>query len=106
MWLENHAHKAFGGIEPDSDEIAEKAKYILSRLKTNEYKVLTFKEIVRLYRKIKKSEDFIEPLALLEDKKYIRKIPVEYLEKGQKPSPKYKINPLIYNKEFNSITAQ
>lgn len=105
MWLENHAHKAFGGIEPDSDEITEKAKYILSRLKTNEYKVLTFREIVRLCRKIKKADDFTEPLALLEDKKYIREIPVEYLGKGQRPSPKYKINPLIYDKAFNSITA-
>lgn len=106
MWLENHAHKAFGGIEPDSDEITEKAKYILSRLKTNEYKELSFREIVRLCRKIKKADDFTEPLALLEDKKYIREIPSEYSGTGRKPLPKYKINALIYDKAFNSITAQ
>lgn len=72
-------------------EVEENAKYILSRLKLKKVDEVSFREIVRLCQKIKKSDDFREPIALLIQNNYIIEIPTDYCGKGQRPSPKYKI---------------
>lgn len=72
-------------------EVEENAKYILSRLKLKKIDEISFREIKRLCRKLKKSDDFLEPIALLIQNNYIIEIPTDYCGKGQRPSQKYKI---------------
>lgn len=72
-------------------EVEENAKYILSRLKLKKVDEISFREIQRLCRKLKKSDDFREPIALLIQNNYIIEIPTDYCGKGQRPSQKYKI---------------
>ena len=72
-------------------EVEENAKYILSRLKLKKIDEISFREIQRLCRKLKKSDDFREPIALLIQNNYIIEIPTEYSGTGRKPLPKYKI---------------
>lgn len=72
-------------------EVEENAKYILSRLKLKKVDEVSFREIVRLCQKIKKSEDFREPIALLIQNNYIIEIPTDYCGTGRKPLPKYKV---------------
>lgn len=72
-------------------EVEENAKYILSRLKLKKIDEISFREIQRLCRKLKKSDDFREPIELLIQNNYIIEIPTDYCGKGQRPSPKYKI---------------
>lgn len=72
-------------------EVEENAKYILSRLKLKKVDEISFRDICRLCRKLKKSDDFREPIALLIQNNYIIEIPTDYCGKGQRPSPKYKI---------------
>ena len=72
-------------------EVEENAKYILSRLKLKKVDEISFREIQRLCRKLKKSDDFREPIALLIQNNYIIEIPTEYSGTGRKPLPKYKI---------------
>lgn len=72
-------------------EVEENAKYILSRLKLKKIDEISFREIKRLCRKLKKSDDFLEPIALLIQNKYIIEIPTYYCGKGQRPSQKYKV---------------
>ena len=72
-------------------EVEENAKYILSRLKLKKIDEISFREIKRLCRKLKKSDDFLEPIALLIQNKYIIEIPTDYCGKGQRPSQKYKV---------------
>jgi len=98
MWAENHAHKAFNGVVTE-DETTKNAKYILSKIKEQKKAVITLRELMRLCQKLKKAEDFNDPVALLEDMKYITEIPAEYFGKGRKPSPKYRINPFIFNEK-------
>ena len=72
-------------------EVEENAKYILSRLKLKKVDEISFREIQRLCRKLKKSDDFLEPIALLIQNNYIIEIPTEYSGTGRKPLPKYKV---------------
>lgn len=72
-------------------EVEENAKYILSRLKLKKVDEISFREIQRLCRKLKKSDDFLEPIALLIQNNYIIEIPTDYCGKGQRPSQKYKV---------------
>lgn len=72
-------------------EVEENAKYILSRLKLKKIDEISFREIKRLCRKLKKSDDFLEPIALLIQNNYIIEIPTDYCGKGQRPSQKYKV---------------
>ena len=72
-------------------EVEENAKYILSRLKLKKIDEISFREIQRLCRKLKKSDDFLEPIALLIQNNYIIEIPTEYSGTGRKPLPKYKV---------------
>lgn len=72
-------------------EVEENAKYILSRLKLKKVDEVSFREIQRLCQKLKKSEDFREPIELLIQNNYIIEIPTDYCGKGQRPSQKYKI---------------
>lgn len=72
-------------------EVEENAKYILSRLKLKKVDEISFRDICRLCQKLKKSDDFREPIALLIQNNYIIEIPTDYCGKGQRPSPKYKI---------------
>lgn len=72
-------------------EVEENAKYILSRLKLKKVDEVSFREIVRLCQKIKKSDDFREPIALLIQNNYIIEIPTDYSGTGRKPLPKYRI---------------
>lgn len=72
-------------------EVEENAKYILSRLKLKKIDEISFREIKRLCRKLKKSDDFLEPIALLIQNNYIIEIPTEYSGTGRKPLPKYKV---------------
>ncbi len=74
-----------------ASEVEENAKYILSRLKLKKVDEISFREIKRLCQKLKKSDDFREPIALLIQNNYIIEIPTDYCGKGQRPSQKYKI---------------
>lgn len=72
-------------------EVEENAKYILSRLKLKKVDEVSFREIKRLCQKLKKSDDFREPIELLIQNNYIIEIPTDYCGKGQRPSQKYKV---------------
>lgn len=96
MWTENQALKAFSGAAV-LDENTSKARYIVSRLKTQKCDLLSAREFLRLCKKFKNSEEIQEPLELLCDMNYIRETNNSYLGTGRKPSPKYQINPIIYN---------
>ena len=74
-----------------ASEVEENAKYILSRLKLKKVDEISFREIKRLCQKLKKSDDFREPIALLIQNNYIIEIPTDYCGKGQRPSQNYKI---------------
>lgn len=96
MWAENQALKAFNEIGGNDEE--KTAKYVLSRIKKSGSLELSKREIYRSCRgKLKSSEELEEPLNVLEDLGYIHEINTECSGAGRKPSPKFKINPLIYN---------
>lgn len=94
VWTENQALKAFSRATTESEEMS-KAKYIVSRLKTQKKELISAREILRLCQLFKRAEDIQEPLNQLCDMNYIREIPIDYSGTGRKPSPKYRINPLI-----------
>lgn len=96
IWTENQALKAFSGSAV-LDENTSKARYIVSRLQTQKCDLLSVRDFLRLCKKFKKSEEIQEPLELLCDMNYIRETNNAYSGTGRKPSPKYQINPIIYN---------
>lgn len=91
MWAENQALKAFNEIGGNDEE--KSAKYVLNRIKKSGSLELSKREILRLCKRFKSAEEFQEPLELLEDMGYIRKV----LNKstGGRPGEKFKINPLL-----------
>ena len=97
LWAENQAHRVFENTATE-DITTTNAKYILSKIKNQKISFVTSREILRICRKIKNADELQEALELLEDMKYIREIPQEYSVTGRKPSPKYKVNQLIYDK--------
>ena len=94
VWAEEQALKAFGEYA-DSEE-DKQVKYVLGRIKKSGSLMLTKREIMRNCQKFKTIEELEEPLEILLDMGYIREINTEYTGTGRKPSPKFKINPLIY----------
>lgn len=105
MWAENQAHRVFENTATE-DITTTNAKYILSKIKNQKISFVTSREILRICRKIKNADELQEALELLEDMKYIREIPQEYSGTGRKPSPKYKVNQLIYDKDFNKLSKE
>ncbi|MGN1134195.1 MAG: YfjI family protein [Oscillospiraceae bacterium] len=91
LWTEEHAVKALAGDMTDTKEI-KNAKYILSRLKQQDKDELTFRELKHQCRAIHEDKDFEEPLAILEERNYIK----GYIQKTKgRSSERYKLNPLI-----------
>lgn len=105
MWAENQAHRVFENTATE-DITTTNAKYILSKIKNQKISFVTSREILRICRKIRNADELQEALELLEDMKYIREIPQEYSGTGRKPSPKYKVNQLIYDKDFNKLSKE
>lgn len=96
MWADNQAMKAFNEIGGNDEE--KTAKYVLNRIKKSGSLELSKREIYRSCRgKLKSPEELEEPLNVLEDLGYIREMNIECSGAGRKPSPKFKINPLVYN---------
>ncbi|MHB1406712.1 MAG: YfjI family protein [Desulfitobacteriaceae bacterium] len=91
-YLIPHAMAAFSVM--GADEQQERGKKILRWIEQKELKEFTKKQAHNaLQGTFKKSEELDSPLRILEERCYIKNIPVP--QDGRKHSPKYEVNPAI-----------
>jgi len=71
------------------------AAYILFRLKKNKLPQYTARELMKLCKKFKTTQELLEALAVLAEHGFIRETQPDYTGTGRPPSVVYEVNPCI-----------
>jgi len=88
-----HAIACYGIL--GGSEAERGAVYILEKLKKQSLSQFTVREILRLCKKFKTSQDLTEPLAVLAEHGYIRETKAEYTGTGRPQGNIYQVNPIF-----------
>jgi len=92
-YFREHASVAFGLM--GADPVVEAAHEILSWIIRHGHHEFTLRDLHQHHRRVKRPEDFLPVLRLLEDRGYLRQLPAPKKQGvGRQPSPRFWVNPL------------
>jgi len=80
-----------------ADEIAEQCKYILKQIQKSPAEIVSQRDIMRLCRRLKTSEEVMIPVNRLCEYGYLREIQTEYSGTGRPQTKSWEVNPEMYN---------